>query len=283
MRIALVGGTGVLGRNVVPRLIESGHNVRVLVRKESQARRLRSAGVDTVRGDILEPDTLFPLTASSDVVLHLATAIPRQGSDATWAMNDRIRREGTRNLLDAALRSNSPRYVQQSITLLYGESADFPATEASPVRPPAFVQSAADMEEMVRSSPLDWCILRGGLFYGPGTGTELAWRNAAHDGELCLPGDGSAYLSLIHVCDMARAILRVAEADSPHKTYNVVDDQPVSYRELFAYITAQEGVLPPESGGDLMLPSLACSNAAIRSELGWAPCFATYRSGLAAS
>jgi len=278
--VALVGGTGVLGRNVVPRLVEKGHHVRVLVRAESQAKYLQQVGVETILGDILEPDTLLPLTASCDVILHLATAIPRAGSRATWATNDRIRREGTRNLLEATIYHAVPRYVQQSITLLYGESAEVPATESSPLRPAHFIQSAADMEEMVRSSPLDWCVLRGGFFYGPGTGTDLAWRKAAREGKLRLPGDGSAFLSLIHVADMARAIIKAAENAPTHSTFNVVDDRPVTYRELFGYIASQEGGRLPESGGDTILPSLVCSNAAIRSELRWSPCFATYRTGL---
>lgn len=283
MRVALVGATGVLGRNVVPMLIENGHTVRVLVRAEAQARHLEQAGVETALGDILDPGTLLPVTSSTDVVLHLATAIPREGSRATWAANDRIRREGTRNLLDASLQNGVPRYVQQSITLLYGESTDVPANESSVLRPAPFIQSAADMEEMVRSSPLDWCILRGGLFYGPGTGTDDGWRKAAREVTLRLPADGSAFISLIHVVDMARAIVRSAESAPIRSVFNVVDDQPVTYRDLFRYIAAQEGSLPPEPGGDTTLPSLACSNARIRSELGWSPVFKTFRSGLSGS
>lgn len=283
MRVALVGATGVLGRNVIPMLMENGHAVRALVRTEAQARHLQHAGVDTALGDIFESGTLLPVTSSADVVLHLATAIPREGSRATWATNDRIRREGTRNLLDASIRNGVPRYVQQSITLLYGNSTDTPANESSDLRPAPFIQSAADMEEMVRSSPLNWCILRGGLFYGPGTGTDDAWRNAAREGTLRLPADGSAFVSLIHVVDMARAIVRSAESAPIQKVFNVVDDEPVTYRDLFRYIAAQEGANPPPPGGDSLLPSLACSNSRIRSELGWSPVFKTYRSGLAAS
>jgi nucleoside-diphosphate-sugar epimerase len=283
MKVAVVGGTGVLGRNVVPALVENGHNVRVLVRVEKQAKYLQQTGVETFLGDIFNRDTLLPLTASTDVVLHLATAIPREGSSATWAMNDRIRREGTRNLLYAATHNDVPRYIQQSITLLYGESADVSVTELSVLHPAPFIQSAADMEEMVRLSKLNWCILRDGIFYGPGTGTEDTWRKAARQSILRLPGDGSAFLSLIHVADMARAIVKAAEIAPPHSTFNVVDNLPVTYRELFGYISAQEGTRPPQPGGDVTLPSLACSNAAIRSELEWSPFYKTYRSGLAGS
>ena len=127
------------------------------------------------------------------------------------------------------------------------------------------------------------CILRGGLFYGPGTGRETVWLTAARRGRLRLPGDGGAFLSLIHVSDMAQAVVAASRDFPSHSTYNVVDDQPVSYRELFSYIAALVGGPPPEAGGEPILPSLACSNALIRSETGWVPCFPSYRSGLAQS
>jgi nucleoside-diphosphate-sugar epimerase len=262
-------------------LLEKGHSVRVLVRSEIQEARLGRLGVGTIHGDILEAETLLRLASGSDVVLHLATAIPREGSDATWEMNDRIRREGTRNLLDATIRGHAKRYIQQSITLLYGESGDSVVTESSPIRPPAFVQSAADMEAEVQSSPLDWCILRGGLFYGIGTGTDAAWLAAARQGKLRFAGDGSAFISLIHVSDMARAIVTATEAAPARSTFNVVDNEPVRSLDLFTYVAALVEGPPPEAGGDGTLPSLRCSNAAIRSGLDWEPAFPSYRSGLA--
>lgn len=283
MRVAEVGGTGVLGRNVVPILTENGHKVVALVRTKPQSSYFEQVGVETVPSDILRPEALIAATASSDVVLHLATAIPREGSKETWAMNERIRREGTRNLLDAAALNGVTRYVQQSITFLYGETTDARADESSPLRPAPRIQSAADMEEMVRTSPLDWCILRGGVFYGPATGRDEGWRKSAREGTLRLPGDGSALLSLTHVADMARAVVQAAETAPSPSVFNVVDDQPVTYRELFGYIAAQERTRPPQTGGEIGLPSLACSNTKIKSELGWAPVYRTYRSGLAGS
>jgi nucleoside-diphosphate-sugar epimerase len=62
--------------------------------------------------------------------------------------------------------------------------------------------------------------------------------------------------------------------------YNVMDDQPVTYRELFGYVAAQVGAPPPAPGGPLVLPALGCRNARLRSELGWTPAYPTYRSGL---
>ena len=282
MRVAVVGATGVLGRQVVPLLLERGHTVSALARSESQAASFRRTEVRPVLGDIFRQESLEEVTKNSDVVLHLATAIPREGSAATWHDNDRIRRLGTKNLLLAAHTNQSSRYIQQSITLLYGQS-DEPLNEDAELNPAPFIQSALDMENLVKGSKLDWCILRGGVFYGPGTGTEEGWRRAARTSSLRYPGDGSGFISLVHVFDMARAVVRAAEQAAPHNIFNVVDSHPVTYRELFGYIAAQEGASAPEPGAPQTLPSLACSSNRIRSELGWSPVFSTFRTGLAAS
>ena len=211
--------------------------------------------------------------------MHLATAIP-SGPGGDWSRNDRIRREGTANLLAAAAAQGVRRYLQQSIVMLYGDTGSTWWTSA-PLQPRPGIQSAADMEELVRQSALEWCILRGAMFYGAGAGLEDEWRQAARRGELILPGDGSDRISLIHVVDMARAVVLAVESAPAGSIYNVVDDEPPTYAALYAYVAAQEGVAPPAAGGQRMRQSFACSNAKIKRELGWQPAYPTYRSGLA--
>ena len=113
MRIAILGATGVLGRPVVARLLERGHQVVAIVRDPAK--------VPThlhVRGDILDSGSLVAPLEECDAVLHLATAIPRTGTQTDWSTNDRIRREGTQNLLRAARRDGRPRFIQQSVAML---------------------------------------------------------------------------------------------------------------------------------------------------------------------
>ena len=99
MRIAIAGATGNLGQQVVPRLLERGHEIRAMVRREADAEYLRRVDVEPVRADILEAATLPALVKGADVVLHLATAIPDLEASQDWSLNDRIRREGTVHLL----------------------------------------------------------------------------------------------------------------------------------------------------------------------------------------
>jgi nucleoside-diphosphate-sugar epimerase len=197
-----------------------------------------------------------------------------------WSLNDRIRREGTRNLLVAAQGQGVRRFVQQSITFLYGDGGNQLMTEDHPLSPDPQIASAFEMEEAVRTSSLEWVILRGGSFYGPGTGNEDAWWRKAEQGTLRTPGDGSALISLIRVEDMARAVVLAAEAAPAGAVYNVVDDTPTTYRELYSHVAAHLGAPEPPSGG-APVRSLGCSNAAIQRALGWEPAWPSYRSGLA--
>lgn len=280
MRVLVVGATGVLGRNVVPRLVERGHAVRAMIRHPEQTSFLEHAGVEPVLGDIFDAESLNSAARGCDAALHLATAIPKS-SDQDWSLNDRIRREGTGNLIAAATDNGVKRYIQQSITLCYGERGQMIVDESATLQPTPMSQSAVDMEKLVRSSSVEWCILRGGLFYGAGTGREDQWRLAAQRNRLTLPGDGSDLLSLVHVVDMARAVVTATEYAPGRSLYNVVDDEPVSYKSLFTYIAAQLDKPAPEAGGPKFLPSLGCTNAKVQEELPWRPSYPSYRSGLA--
>jgi nucleoside-diphosphate-sugar epimerase len=254
--------------------------VRAVARTPQQVAKLQKLGAEAVLGDILNAVSMNNAAEDCDVALHLATAIPRPGGAQDWATNDRIRREGAHNLLNACRHAAVRRYVQQSTVFLYEDRYPTLADETTPFLPSPFLQSTFDMEALVQSSPLDWCILRGGFFYGPNT-FEDAWRNAAREGALQLPGDGSGRLSLIHVADMAQAVVLAAEKAPAHSVYNVVDDQPVTYTELFSYLAALVDGPLPSAGGPVFLPSFSCRNDRLKATLGWTPAYPTYRSGLA--
>jgi nucleoside-diphosphate-sugar epimerase len=281
MRIAVIGATGVLGRHLVPRLIERGHAVCATARKEADLDRLKRLGAEAVPADILDPVSLRAAVVNCEAAIHAATSIPKSTGGGDWAVNDRIRREGTANLIAACRAERVRRYVQQSIAMLHITSDARPQTEDDPIGVYDRIRSALDMEQLVMAAPLDWCIVRGGAFYGPGTGRAEAWKSQARGGVLTLPGDGNGFLSLIHVADMAAAMALVAERGLPRHIYIAADDQPATYRDLLGYVAASEGTGPPAPGGPMMLPSFRVSNAKLKA-LGWAPAYPSFRSGLAA-
>ena len=280
MRIAVIGATGVLGAHTVPRLIERGHAVHALGTRPGALRRLEALGARPFVGSILDKRSLLPALAGCDAALHLATAVPRPGEKPDWARNDLIRREGTACMIEACRESQVARYVQQSIAMLNADPGRGWSDESSPIFTAPAWQSAADMEAMVRAPDLDWRIVRGGLFYGPGTGREAMWRELARRGELTIPGDGGDFVSLVHVADMAEAVVLAAENDSGRFVVDAVDDEPVTYADLFRCIAAAEGAPEPGAGGPAALPSFRVRNANAKRRLGWAPFYRTYRSSL---
>ena len=158
MRIAVIGATGVVGRHVVPRLREHGHEVRALVRAETDAGALRAVRIDAAQGDIFDIQSLRQALEGCAAALHLATAVPRPGQTPNWALNDRIRREGTASLLEACRNTGARRYVQQCIAFLVSGTSDL-IDETAPLLPARqATASAIDMERLVAASGLDWVI-----------------------------------------------------------------------------------------------------------------------------
>ena len=128
---------------------------------------------------------------------------------------------------------------------------------------------------------LDWLMLRGGLFYGPGTGFDDDWFARARAGTLRLPGDGEDFVSLVHIADMAEATVAALERWPSRRALIVADDRPVPWRELLGYVAAVVGGAAPQPGGRAGLPSFRVSNRRAREVLGWRPVYSDYRAGLA--
>jgi len=280
VRAAVIGATGILGGHLIPRLIERGHRVSAVARTAAKRAALERLGVVVFEGDILDRASLAPALTGADVAFHVATVIPRAGPSPDRSPNDRVRREGTETLIAACRDAGVRRYVQQSIAHLLAAGDDRLVDEDAPLHPTPVAQSAVDMEVSVRRSGLDWIIVRGGMFYGPGTGRERQWREAARHGSLPLPGVGSAYISLIRVADMASACVLAAERAAPGSVLAAVDDAPIAFRELLGHIAALENAPPPSPGGPA-IRSCRVSNARIKAALSWTPFYRTYRSGLA--
>src|ERR1700682_1313578 len=154
MLVFVAGATGVLGQPTVKGLIAAGHEVRGSARGEDQAALLRSLGATPVTTDLFDAASVREAVAGCDAVVHLATKIPslmRMRWKGAWKENDRLRRDATRNLVDAALAAKAQVFVQESITFLYANGGDNWLDENSPT---ALVwsplESAIDAERETR-------------------------------------------------------------------------------------------------------------------------------------
>lgn len=299
MRVFIAGSSGVLGRASIRQLCARGHVVLGLVRTEENARLVRELGAEPVMGDILDLESLRGAVRGADVVMHLATAIPkkRRPTRADWAMNDRLRREGTWNLIEAAQGEKLHAYVQQSVALLYGDQRGNWVTEDDRPRPPANFKSAVEGEQMVLSAydedSLPSVILRGATLYGAEAWSTRNIISAVKRRLAPIVGSGEQYWHYVYVEDMAGACVRAAENPAPGEIFFVADDWPFHARDFLTYLSAQLRAPAPFKMSvplaRLLVGDSAISYAQsvryrtdkIKKMLGWTPRYPTYREGFA--
>lgn len=252
LTVAVLGATGAAGRAFCPLASASGFTLR------------------TERTDIFDLEALTTALQGCDAVVNLATSIPSAGGRGNWDTNDRIRREGTANLIAACAAARVPLLVQQSVAMLHCVSDTRPQNEEDAMEGYGRIASAFDMEALLDAAPLDARLVRGGGFYGPGTGRKEAWQAEVRNPAFRIPGDGTAWLSPVHVEDYGAALLAVLQNGLPHTAYIACEDQPLQLSQLYGALARQAGMPTPESGGPQFIRSFRTSNTRLRG-LGWAP------------
>ncbi len=281
MRIFIVGATGILGKALLPLLQQQGHTVRALIRSEAKVQELQKIGIDARQGDLLSQEIephLLDMMTDCDSAIHIATAIPQNTSaPGAWDRNTSLRVEGTQRLLQATLATGVKKYIQQSIVMAYPDGGDewiYENTplDASPERR-SLCGPVIDMEDLVRDiarEQLQWCILRGGNFVGLGTVQDRVIASL-REGTSTIPCDGTSFLSLVHVADMASAISNALLQAPAGTIYNIVDE-PIRVGDYLSRLANLVHAPQPEQDySHPCPPSQRCSNQAARDILSWAP------------
>ena len=272
----LAGGTGVLGRRLVPLLAREG--VRVLARPTPRAAAIRRPGVEIVEGDLLDPglSRLLPhLMEGCSAVLHTATAIPLdQKAPGAWDVTRQLRVDGTRRLLDSALAAGVPRYAQQSIVMAYAHGGDRWLDESAPLdtspERAAVCEPVLRMEAMVREvdgSRISCSILRAGQFVGPGSAQEELMARL-RSGNATVPCDGRNFVSLVHPADMAGAVVLALHSSLGASTFNVCAP-PLRYGDYVDRLAGLLGAAAPPRGPGSCPPSWRCRTSRAEEQLGW--------------
>jgi nucleoside-diphosphate-sugar epimerase len=307
MRVFVAGASGAVGRPLLPRLLAAGHEVTGMTRRSDRAERIRGSGAEAVVCDVFEAQALEEAVAAArpDVIVHLLTALPerfRPRSDLS--PTNRIRVEGTRNLIAAARAAGARRVVAESVAFMYAPEGDWVKDEEAPLYTEApgsyaaAVEAVADMErQVIGAEGMEGVALRYGWLYGPGTYYERGGSQADDTEKRRSPvvGEGTGVFSFLHVDDAATATVAAVERGEPG-AYNVVDDDPAPLREwLPAYAEALGAKRPRRVpvwvarlfAGPAMAGSAVnlrgASNAKAKRELGWQPGYPSWRQGFRAS
>jgi len=287
VRVFVAGATGVLGVRAVPLLLHAGHRVTAIARTPEKAATLRAAGAEPVTVGLFDPAGLRKAVDGHDVVVNLATHIPdlaRAARSSAWGENDRVRTEGSRNLVDAAVAAGALHYLQESISFFYADGGSAWLDETSPFDVPSFAAAVHEAEaQALRFTELGGIgvVLRFGWFYGVGASHTASQLKLARRGISPFPGEQGGYQTFVHLDDAATAV--VAAFEAPAGVYNVTEDEPASRRDLAAAVASALGRRPGRAvpgvaklGGAktaYLARSTWVSNRRFREATGWSPSY----------
>jgi nucleoside-diphosphate-sugar epimerase len=302
MRVLVAGATGVIGRQLVPLLTNAGHEVVGLSREPAAP----DAGYQAVVADALDRDATVAAVAKAkpDAVVHLLTAIPRQVNPkrlaSQFALTNRLRTEGTRNLVDAARAAGATRMVAQGLAYAYRPAGGVLADEETPFwtdGPKQFrpvVQALIEHERRVGEA--GGLTLRFGHLYGPGTAyaPDGSFTRQVHEGNVPIVGGGHSVFSFTHARDAAAAV--VAALDRPVRgALNIVDDTPTPIRRWLRELASLLEAPAPRKlptwlariavggwGVAFMSRLRGADNTRARLELDWRPEYPSWRAGFEA-
>jgi len=298
VKIFIAGASGVLGRRLVRQFVARGHSVVGLARSPKAEIAVQEAGGEPRHADLFDADSLARAAEGCDTVIHAATAIPtkQKPAPANWAMNDHIRRKGTRCLTEAAAKVGAKTYLQQSVAWVARPLDESQFTEDSPTVPEPTIQSAIDAEAIAREAEstegFTVSILRGGYFYDSESAHTRMIAEALRKRQLPIVGSGDALWAMIHTDDAASAYVAAAEKPTSG-VWHVVDNELVQVRAFLGEFAARLGAPMPrrvpvwlarwlagEQAVSYLTKSTRTTNARFRRDFGWSPLYSTYREGL---
>ncbi len=284
MRVFVAGATGAVGGPAVRALLAAGHQVTGLARSDAAAEALVVDGARPAFVDLFDVAALTRAIDGHDVVANLATHIPRLGPRAllgsAWAEDTRVRTEGSRALVDAALAVGVSRFVQESLAWLHADAEGTWITEESlldPVSAQAPVLAAADQAARFGASGGTAVVLRFGQFYGADSHTTQSFLADARRQRPVLLGAADAWWPWLHTHDAGTAVASALSA--PAGTY-LVAGEPCRRSDLSAALAPVLGVdrLRHQPSMVSVVPrirpltrSLRVSTRAFVASTGWAP------------
>jgi nucleoside-diphosphate-sugar epimerase len=302
MHVFVAGGSGVIGTRLVRKLSDAGHQVTATSTTPEKLPTLRAMGAEAVVMDGLDARAVSEAvaTASPDVIVHQMTALAGQPNmrrpDRWFAITDRLRVEGTDNLLAAATAVGASHFIAQSYAgWPYERQGSWIKSELDaldptpPSRQRRSVEAIRHLESTVTGASMTGTVLRYGLLYGPGVSDTTVEMVRAR--KFPIVGNGKGMTSWLQIDDAASAVLAAIERPRPG-LFNIVDDEPAPVTEWLPYLAGVLDAKPPmrlptwvariaagEVAVALMTQARGASNHKAKVELGWKPEWETWREG----
>ncbi|NRB51044.1 MAG: NAD(P)-dependent oxidoreductase [Saprospiraceae bacterium] len=252
MKVFVTGATGIIGKRIVKQLIKHNYEVVGLARSDKNVEQLKSMGAIPRRGDLFQVQQLTDITRDCDAILHMATKIPLQPVPKAkdWAMNDRIRTEGTRNLITAAEKNDIKTFIQQSVIFTYGDQHGAKIYQDTPLPDQVSdpLLSNVEMEDILTQHPnLAYIILRFGWFYSADSAQTQDMLRMTKKGFMPVIGKGQSFQNMIHADDAAAAVVHALQnADQLQRsTFNITDFSPISLKDMITAMAAAAGGRKP--------------------------------------
>ena len=248
--VFVTGGSGFLGRNLLPHLRERGHAVKALARSDAAARAVSDSGAEPVRGDLDDPSLLVDALRGCDAVIHAAAKVEDWGR---WEDFVRLNVDGTKSLLEAARAGGVRRFVHVSTESVLLDGNPLRGVDESHPRPAKtmgmYGRSKALAEEAVIAANgpgLETVVVRPRFIWGKGDTSLLPEIVlAAKSGQLLWIGGAKELTSTCHVRNVCEGIVCAWERGTPGAIYFLTDGAPIAYRELLSALLRTQGIEPP--------------------------------------
>lgn len=296
MTVFVAGGSGTIGVPLVRALVARNHRVVATTRSPEKQKSIAALGAIPVVVDALDAAALDRAVreAAPSHVIHQLTALPKTGPRSARDLEptNRLRDEGTRNLLHAAIAAGARRFIAGSFALIGAAPTQAPADAQIDQAGAAVRSMESQVLDAARHGTIEGIVLRYGLFYGPGNPATRELLTLVRKRRVPRIRNDRGQLPYIHLDDAVTATVAALDRGTSGNVYDIVDDHPTAFSEMVTELAAVAGARPPLTVPAWLLRrvtpymarlfsiQLRLSNANARQDLEWAPMFPSYREGL---
>lgn len=246
IKVFVTGGTGYVGRHLIPVLIKKGYSVTALVRKGSDITNLKNKGVRLIYGDITKIDTLKDIENEDiDVVFHLACSL-------LPISDSRVNVKGAKNIIEIFRRKKIKRFIYTSSALVYGESYPEQIVDEEFSKKPLlkYAKQESEIEDFLTSlhkgDGFPVVILRFSEIFGGEGGFFEEYLRGIIKGKIPVIGNGRSNISMSYIGDVVSALLMAAERDDiTGEVFNINIPEIITINDLVNIICEKAGVKKP--------------------------------------